>query len=45
MNKPPTALADHLIRAKLDLLDVEWIAIVLAILIVCATACVLEAVI
>ena len=45
MNKPASALSAHVVRAKRDLLDVEWIAILLATAIVCAAAFTLDAVI
>jgi hypothetical protein len=45
MNKPASALSANVVRAKRDLLDVEWVAILLATVIVCATAYAIEAVI
>ena len=45
MNKHAPTLSSQLVRAKRDLLDVEWVAILLATVIVCATAYAIEAVI
>ena len=45
MNKPASTLSAHVVRAKRDLLDVEWVAILLGDRVVCAAAFTLDAVI
>ncbi len=45
MNKIASHLPGNVAPQKRELLDVEWVAILLAIVIVCATAYALEAVI
>ena len=45
MNKLALGLLGRLVRPKRDLLDVEWVAILLATVIVCAAAYAIEAVI
>ena len=45
MNKLASGLPGRVVRPKRDLLDVEWVAILLATVIVCAAAFTLDAVI